>query len=49
MATTIILLLSMEAAALIILLGAQVIADLQRNIQAETPWYVDPDEKDSGV
>ncbi len=49
MATTIILLLSMEAAALIILLGAQVIADLQRNIQAKLPWYEDPDEKDAAV
>lgn len=41
MATTIILLLTMEAAALIVLLGAQVIADLQRNIHAGVPWYYD--------
>jgi membrane protein len=41
MATTVILLLTMEAAALIVLLGAQVIADLQRNIHADVPWYHD--------
>lgn len=41
MATTIILLLTMEAAALIVLLGAQVIAELQRSIEAGTPWYED--------
>lgn len=41
MATTIILLLTMEAAALIVLIGAQVIADLQRNIHAGVPWYHD--------
>ena len=41
MATTIILLLTMEAAALIVLIGAQVIADLQRNIHADVPWYHD--------
>lgn len=41
MATTIILLLTMEAAALIVLLGAQVIADLQRNIHADVPWDYD--------
>ncbi len=44
MATTVIFLLTMEAAALIVLLGAQVIADLQRSIYAGTPWYDDPDE-----
>jgi len=41
MATTIILLLTMEAAALIVLLGAQVIAGLQRSIQAKVPWHHD--------
>ncbi|WP_411825338.1 YihY/virulence factor BrkB family protein [Luteolibacter sp. AS25] len=41
MATTIILLVTMEAAALIILLGAQVIAELQRNRLMDLPWYVD--------
>jgi YihY family inner membrane protein len=44
MATTIIILLTMEAAAVIVLLGAQVIADLQQSIQTKTPWYEDPDE-----
>jgi len=44
MATTIIVLLTMEAAALIVLLGAQVIADLQRSIHAGTPWYEDPSQ-----
>ncbi|MEP4807198.1 MAG: YihY/virulence factor BrkB family protein, partial [Luteolibacter sp.] len=42
MATTIILLLTMEAAALIILLGAQVIAELQRNRRLGIPWDKDP-------
>ena len=46
MATTIILLLTIEAAALIVLLGAQVIAELQRSIQTNTPWYEDPLEPD---
>jgi membrane protein len=47
MATTIILLLTMEAAALIVLLGAQVIADLQRNIHADVPWYYDLGNEDA--
>ncbi len=42
MATTIIALLTMEAAALIVLLGAQVIADLQRSRLGNVPWYEDP-------
>lgn len=44
MATTIIALLTMEAAALIVLLGAQVIADLQRSRRAGVPWYDNPSE-----
>lgn len=44
MATTIILLLTMEAAAFIVLLGAQVIAELQRAIELDIPWWHDPDE-----
>ena len=44
MATTIIVLLTMEAAAVIVLLGAQVIADLQQSIQTKTPWYEDPED-----
>lgn len=46
MATTVILLLTMEAAAIIVLLGAQVIAELQRSIHAGTPWYQEIDEND---
>ena len=42
MATIIIVLFTLEAAALILLLGAQVIADLQRNANAGIPWYEDP-------
>ncbi|MEM1085661.1 MAG: YihY/virulence factor BrkB family protein [Verrucomicrobiota bacterium] len=45
MATTIIVLLTMEAVAVIVLLGAQVIADLQQSIQTRTPWYEDPEEE----
>jgi len=44
MATTVIVLLTLEAAALIVLLGAQVIADVQRSQSAGTPWHEDPDE-----
>ena len=43
MATIIIVLLTLEAIALILLLGAQVIADLQRNANAGIPWHEDPD------
>ena len=42
MATIIIVLLTMEAVALILLLGAQVIADLQRNANSGIPWHQDP-------
>jgi membrane protein len=44
MATIIIVLLTMEAVALILLLGAQVIADLHRSAKAGIPWYEDPDQ-----
>jgi len=44
MATIIIVLLTMEAIAVILLLGAQVIADLQRNANSGIPWYQNPDE-----
>ncbi|MFC7336227.1 YihY/virulence factor BrkB family protein [Haloferula chungangensis] len=44
MATTIIVLLTMEAASVIVLLGAQVIADLQQSIQTKTPWHEDPED-----
>ncbi|MEO7100047.1 MAG: YihY/virulence factor BrkB family protein [Luteolibacter sp.] len=42
MATIIIVLLTLEAIALILLLGAQVIADLQCNTNAGIPWHEDP-------
>lgn len=44
MATIIIVLLTLEAVALILLLGAQVIADLQGNANAGIPWHEDPEE-----
>ncbi len=42
LATVIIVLLSMEIAAVILLLGAQVIADLERAARAGAPWYEGP-------
>jgi membrane protein len=48
MATIIIVLLTLEVVALILLLGAQVIADLQRNANLGIPWYVDPEDIDPG-
>jgi YihY family inner membrane protein len=44
MTTLIIVLLTMEAVALIILLGAQVIAELHRNAAAGIPWHEDPSD-----
>ncbi|MEX2580768.1 MAG: YihY/virulence factor BrkB family protein [Verrucomicrobiales bacterium] len=44
MATVIIVLLTMEVVALIVLLGAQVIADLQRNANEGIPWHEDPEK-----
>ena len=48
MATIIIVLLTMEAVALILLLGAQVIADLQRNANLGLPWDEDPEKHLNG-
>jgi YihY family inner membrane protein len=45
MATVIVVLLTMEAVALILLLGAQVIADLQRNANLGIPWHEDPENQ----
>jgi YihY family inner membrane protein len=45
MATVVIVLLIMEAVALILLLGAQVIADLQRSANAGVPWHEDPEDE----
>ena len=43
MATIVIVLLTLEAVALILLLGAQVIADLQRNADGGILWHEDPE------
>lgn len=49
MTTLVVVLLTLEAIALILLLGAQVIAELQRNANLGLPWHADPDEgKDPG-
>ena len=48
MATIIIVLLTLEAVSLILLLGAQVIADLQRSANAGIPWHEDPDGERGG-
>ena len=48
MATIVIILLTLEAAALILLLGAQVIADLQRNANLGIPWHAIPDDAADG-
>ncbi|RYD22676.1 MAG: YihY/virulence factor BrkB family protein [Verrucomicrobiaceae bacterium] len=44
LATIVIVLLTLEAVALILLLGAQVIADLQRSAEAGLAWHEDPGE-----
>ncbi len=44
MATIIIVLLTMEVVALILLLGAQIIADLHASTKAGIPWYEEPGE-----
>lgn len=45
LATIVIALLTLEAVALILLLGAQVIADLQRSAEAGLAWHEDPDDQ----
>lgn len=42
LATLVILLISLEVGAVILLLGAQVIAELERNTRLDLPWYADP-------
>ena len=49
MATIVIVLLTLEAAALILLLGAQVIAELQRNANLGIPWHAAPPEDAGSV
>nr|WP_298375847.1 YihY/virulence factor BrkB family protein [uncultured Halomonas sp.] len=44
LATLIVLLLSLEIGAVILLLGAQVIAELERSARARLPWYVAPED-----
>jgi YihY family inner membrane protein len=44
MTTLVVVLLTLEAIALILLLGAQVIAELQRNANLGLPWHADPEE-----
>jgi len=44
-ATIIVLLLSLEIASMILLLGAQVIAELERSARAGLPWYRAPGER----
>ena len=41
-ATVVVLLLTLETAALIVLLGAQVIAEIGRSARAKVPWWVEP-------
>ena len=48
LATVIIVLLSMEVAAVILLLGAQVIAELERAARADAPWYEGPTIAENG-
>jgi membrane protein len=42
LAALVIVLISLEVGAVILLLGAQVIAELERNSRLRLPWYVDP-------
>ncbi|WP_346796710.1 YihY/virulence factor BrkB family protein [Halomonas sp. Bachu 37] len=42
LATLVIVLISLEVGAVILLLGAQVIAELERNSRLGLPWHVDP-------
>ena len=47
LATVVILLLTLEVGAIIVLLGAQVIAELERSAHAGVPWYeIPPPKKD---
>ena len=46
LATVIIVLLSMEIVAIVILLGAQVIAELERAERLKLPWWANPDNID---
>ena len=43
LATIIVLLISLEVGSIILLLGAQVIAELERSDRAGVPWHTSPD------
>nr|WP_298055646.1 YihY/virulence factor BrkB family protein [uncultured Halomonas sp.] len=45
LATLVIVLISLEVGAVILLLGAQVIAELERNTRLGLPWYTDPNRQ----
>ncbi|QDG50367.1 YihY/virulence factor BrkB family protein [Persicimonas caeni] len=45
LATVIVVLLGLEIGAIILLLGAQVIAELEHSAENGVPWYVDPEDK----
>ncbi|MCH4811873.1 YihY/virulence factor BrkB family protein [Vreelandella neptunia] len=45
LAALVIVLISLEVGAIILLLGAQVIAELERNSRLGMPWYVDPNRQ----
>lgn len=45
MTTLVIVFLTMEAAALILLLGAQIIAELHHNADAGLAWHEDPAQR----
>lgn len=45
LATIIVVLVSLEVGAVILLLGAQVIAELERSAKAGLPWYIAPGER----
>ena len=45
LATVVVVLLTLEAGAIILLLGAQVIAELEASAHAGLPWYEDPRSK----
>ena len=48
LATVVVVLLSMEVAAIILLLGAQIIAELEASSQAGVPWHQEPPADDGG-
>ncbi|MYL23097.1 YihY family inner membrane protein [Halomonas alkaliantarctica] len=45
LATLVVVLLSLEVGAIILLLGAQVIAELERNTRLGLPWHADPNHQ----